>query len=45
MSIFLKLCQKIEEEGYSQLIYEAPITLKTKPDKDMTKKENYSQYH
>ena len=41
--ILLKLFQKIEEVGilpYS--FYKATITLTPKPDKDITKKENYS---
>ena len=42
MSILLKLFQKIEEEGtLPKTFYEATITLKPKPDKDTTKKENY----
>ena len=40
--ILLKLFQKIAEEGkLPNLFYEATITLKPKPDKDATKKENY----
>ena len=42
MSTFLKLLQKIAEEGtLPNSFYEAPITLIPKPDKDNTKKENY----
>ena len=42
MPILLKLFQKIAEEGkLPNLFYEATITLKPKPDKDATKKENY----
>ena len=42
MPIFLKLFQKIAEEGtLSNSFYEATITLIPKPDKDNTKKENY----
>ena len=42
MTIFLKLFQKIAEEGIcSNSFYEATITLIPKPDKDNTKKENY----
>ena len=42
MPILLKLFQKIAEEGkYTTLFYEAPVTLLPKPDKDVTKKENY----
>ena len=38
----LKLFQKIAEEGtLPNSFYEATITLKPKPDKDTTKKENY----
>ena len=40
--IFLKLFQKIEEEIMLWIsFYQASITLKPKPDKDITKKENY----
>ena len=40
--ILLKLFQKISEEGkLPNSLYEAPITLIQKPDKDATKKENY----
>ena len=42
MSIFLKLFQKITEDGtLPNSFYEAAITLIPKPDKDNTKKENY----
>ena len=42
MPIFLKLFQKIEEEGtLPNSFYKATITLIPKPDKDNTKKENY----
>ena len=38
----LKLFQNIAEGGtLSNSFYEATITLKRKPDKDVTKKENY----
>ena len=38
----LKLFQKIAEEGkLPNSFYEATITLIAKPDKDVTKKENY----
>ena len=40
--ILLKLFQEIAEEGtLSNSFYEATITLIPKPDKDITKKENY----
>ena len=40
--ILLKLFQKIAKEGtHPNSFYEATITLIPKPDKDMTKKENY----
>ena len=40
--ILLKLFQKIAEGGtLSNSLYEATITLIPKPDKDVTKKENY----
>ena len=42
MPILLKLFQKIAEEGiHPDSFYEATITLIPKPDKDMTRKENY----
>ena len=42
MPILLKLLQKIAEEGtLPNSFYEATITLISKPDKDITKKENY----
>ena len=42
MPIFLKLFQKIAEEGtLSNSFHEATITLIPKPDRDNTKKENY----
>ena len=41
MPIFLKLFQKISEEGtLPNSFYKATITLIPKPDKDNTKKEN-----
>ena len=43
MPILLKLFQKTAGEGtLSNSFYEATITLIPKPDKDNTKKENYS---
>ena len=40
--MLLKLLQKIAEKGkLPNSFYEATITLKSKPDKDATKKENY----
>ena len=40
--ILLKLFQIITEEGtLPNSLYEATSTLKPKPDKDVTKKENY----
>ena len=42
MPIFLKLFQKISEEGIlPNSIYKATITLISKPGKDNTQKENY----
>ena len=42
MPILLKLFPKNEGEGtVSNLFYEVTITLIPKPDKDITKKENY----
>ena len=42
MPILLKLFQKIaEEDKLPNAFYEATITLIPKPDKDVTKKENY----
>ena len=43
MPILLNRFQKIAEEGtLPNSFYEATITLIPKPDKDITKKENYS---
>ena len=43
--ILLNIFQKIAEEGkLPNSFSEATITLIPKPDKDATKKENYSQY-
>ena len=42
MPIFLKLSQETAEEGtLTNSFYEATINLIPKPDKDITKKENY----
>ena len=42
MPVLLKLFQKIAEEGrLPNSFYKATITLVPKPDKDITKKENY----
>ena len=42
MPVLLKLFQKISEEGtLPNSFYETTITLKPKPDKDNTQKENY----
>ena len=42
MPILLKLFQKTAEEGrLLKSFHEATITLILKPDKDVTKKENY----
>ena len=44
MPIFLKLFQKIAEEGiFPNSFYEATITLIPKPDKHTTRKQNYRQ--
>ena len=44
--ILLKLFQNIAEGGtLPNSFYEATIILIPKPDKDVTKKENYRQYH
>ena len=46
MSIFLKLFQKIAEEGtLPNSFYKATITLLPKPDKTTQKKKTTSQYH
>ena len=40
--ILLQLFQKVEEEGIlPKTFYDATITLIAKPDRDITKKENY----
>ena len=42
-AILLKLFHKIKEEGtFQNLVYEARITPITKPDRDTTRKGNYS---
>ena len=42
IQILLKLLQKLEEVGtLTKIFYETTITLIPKPDKDITKKENY----
>ena len=42
MPFLLKLFQKVEEEGtLPNSFYRTTITLIPKPDKDITKKENY----
>ena len=44
--ILLTLFQNIAEgRTLPNSLYETTITLIPKPDKDVTKKENYSQYH
>ena len=44
--ILLKLFQKIaEERKLPKSLYEATITLKPKPDKDVTRKETTGRYH
>ena len=44
--ILLKVFQKIEKEcKLPNSLYEATITLISKPDKDATKKKTASQYH
>ena len=46
MPILLKLFQKIAEEGiFSNMLYEATITLIPKPNRDITQKASYGQYH
>ena len=46
MPIFLKLFQKIAEEGiFPDSFYEATTTLIPKPDKNITKKKTAGQYH
>ena len=46
MPIFLKLFQKIAEEGtLPNSFYKAIITLIPKPDKDTTHKKTGDQYH
>ena len=45
-SILLSLFQKIAEEGkLPNSFYEATITLIPKPDKDATRKQNYTDKH
>ena len=45
-AILLKPFQKnAEESKHPNSFYETTITLIPKPDKDPTKKENYSPYH
>ena len=46
MPIFLKLIQKIAEEGpFPSSFCEATITLTPKPDKDNTQKKTIGQCH
>ena len=45
-SILHRLFQKIQEDGrLPNSFYEANIILNPKPDKDITKKENFRKYH